>query len=285
MAKVGVAIINYNRLEMLKRCVQSVLETSGGVEFDLLVNDVGSTDGSRGWLEHNHGPFGMLLDVIPVIPRVQPTPLWSYAQSVNRCMRELVARNPETVFYYPLNNDNYVQPGWLSACVETFASDPTIGHVGSSVWYGPAFPQMAGKVQSAGAFFQHGMGGWATKSAFCGQKTVPTEPFDVDYCGFGMYRRDLFEKFGGLCEDYSPIYWDDPDWGFTLWEAGYRVVCEPRSMIVHDHTPNPYGEPERQHHFAAIGPNREKFMAKWKYFLRPDGTRSDFLPQVVGVAQ
>lgn len=281
MASVGVAIINWNRLEMLKRCIQSVLETSAGVVFDLFVWDVGSTDGSYEWLSREvsiFDPFDARCDQLCSPPRL------SYAQTVNQAARYLFAKYPEMVYFYPLNNDNYVLPGWLSACAETFASDPKIGHVGSCVWYGPSFPQMSGKVQSAGAFFQHGMGGWTTRSAFVGQQTISTVPccYEVDYNGFGMYRRDLFEKFGGLCEDYPPIYWDDPDWGFTLWSNGYRVVCDLRSMIVHDHTPNPYIEPERQHHFAAIGPNKEKFMARWSHLLLPDGTRSPILPKVVG---
>ena len=286
MAKVGVAIINYNRLEMLKRCVQSVLETSGGVVFDLLVLDVGSTDDSSVWLiqETRHG--GLFTDRSRFFAIEEPgpsgVPRTGYAQSVNQAARKMFEDHPEMEYFYTLNNDCYVQPGWLSACVETFATDSKIGHVGSSVWYGPSFPQLDGKVQSAGAFFLFGSGQWVTRSAYIGQKTVPTAPFDVDYTGFGMYRRDMFEEFGGLCEDYPPIYWDDPDWGFTLWENGYRVVCNPMSMIVHDHTPNPYTEPERQHHFVSIGPNKEKFMKKWKWMLTPLGNRNALLPPVVG---
>ena len=280
MAKVVVSVINYNRVEMLKRCVESVLSTSGGVVFDLLVTDAGSTDGGREWIEERSkaGAFRALLDPMPSLG---DRPVYSYAEAVNRCAAELFWANPDGVYYYPLNNDNMVQPNWLVHCVQTFASDPKIGHVGSSVWYGPSFPQMSGKIQSAGAFFKP-VSGWTTRSAFVGQQTAPTGIYDVDYCGFGMYRRDLFEKFGGLCTDYPPIYWDDPDWGFTLWQNGYRVVCDPRSMIVHDHLPNPYVEHERKHHFAPIGPNKAKFMFKWQGFLHPDGTRSEKLPKVVG---
>lgn len=286
MASIGVAIINYNRFAMLRRVVESVLATDGGVVFDLLVNDVGSTDGGRAWIAEQEA-LGRCKALFDPMPDDGP-PVYSYAQSVNRCATHLFAMNPDAAYYFPLNNDNEVRPGWLVRCVETYATDESIGHVGPKVLYGPEFPQMAGKVQSAGAFFRHFGHEWQTRSAYCGEPgTWVAPPYAVDYCGFGMYRRDLFEKFGGLSEDFPPIYWDDPDWSLTLLTNGYRTVCDPRAVIIHDHldTTRMYAEPERAHHFAANaggGPNKQKFLAKWNDVLMSDGRRASILPEVVG---
>jgi len=284
---VGVAVINWNRLEMLKRCLASLRKNDGGAEFALLVNDAGSNDGSREWL--GDARYGRLL--FDPMPQPNCWPSYSYAQAVNRCARFLFKEYPSIRYFYTLNNDNYVHPGWLRACLDTFGRDEKIGHVGSKVIFGPAKgPPLAHTTQSAGAFFLRAFRDWQTRSAFIGKPITLPEAnveYDVDYSGFGMYRRDLFEQFGGLCEDYPPIYWDDPDWGFTLWTHGYRVVYCPGSEIVHDHLSEGvlYSEPERQHHFssqAGAGPNKAKFMAKWAHVLRPDGTRSPILPQIVG---
>jgi len=285
MVRVGVAVINFNRLEMLKRCLAS-LNLDAGIDFALVVNDAGSSDGSREWLRESGSQ--LLLDPMPD-PGCWPA--YSYAQAVNRCAKYLFEKYPEIEYYYPLNNDNYVHSGWLQRCIDEFEADPKVGHVGSKAIFGPAKGvPLAHTIQSAGAFFRWTAGGWQTRSAFIGKPVDLPEAnrsYGVDYSGFGMYRRDLFEKFGGLCEDYPPIYWDDPDWGFTLWTHGYRVVYCPLSEIVHDHLSESqlYSEPERQHHFtsnAGAGPNRAKFMTKWAVLLRPDGTRSSLLPPVVG---
>ncbi len=286
MTRVGVAVINFNRLEMLKRCLESLSQDTSDVAFELMVNDAGSSDGSREWLKETG--YRLLLDPMPD-PGCWPA--YSYAQAVNRCARFMFEEWTGLEYFYPLNNDNYVHLNWLSRCIDEFEADPEVGHVGSKVIWGPAKgAPLAGTIQSAGAFFRYVGTAWQTRSAFMGRSTdlpAANRSYDVDYSGFGMYRRDLFERFGGLCEDYPPIYWDDPDWGFTLWTKGYRVVYCPQSEIVHDHLSEAvlYSEPERQHHFqsnAGGGPNRTKFMAKWAHLLKPDGHRSQLLPQIVG---
>ena len=287
---VGVAVINFNRGKMLQRCLISLTVDSGIDDFAVLVNDAGSSDGSRRWLQENLANAGANLLFDPM-PQPGCWPAYSYAQAVNRCARWLFERYPSIRYFYPLNNDCYVHPDWLRACVDLFERDEKIGHVGSKVIYGPAKdPPLAYSIQGAGAFFRFVGREWQTRSAHIGKPITLPEAnveYDVDYSGFGMYRRDLFEQFGGLCEDYPPIYWDDPDWGFTLWTHGYRVVYCPKSEIVHDHLSERvlYSEPERQHHFssqAGAGPNKQKFMAKWAHILRPDGTRSPILPRIVG---
>lgn len=44
---VSVIIVNYNTKELTKQCVESIFEKTTGVEFEVIVVDNGSTDGSR----------------------------------------------------------------------------------------------------------------------------------------------------------------------------------------------------------------------------------------------
>ena len=282
--KVGVAVLNYNRLEMLKRCLGSLHDTMAGSSFDCLIWDAGSDDGSQEWLRDTRNISWVSGVEFDDPPDPGCWPRFSYAQTVNRAAQWL-SKRCGIEFFYPLNNDTIATSHWLGPCLETFTSDPTIGHVGSVVKYGPSSqPSMRNKAQSAGAFWVKWNNEWTTRSAYCMGQVVPDYVYDVDYAGFGMYRMDLFQQFGGLCEDYPPIYFDDPDWGLTLWTNGYRVVVDPRSVIIHDHLPLPdmYNEKERAHHFASIGPNKEKFLKKWSHILTPGGVRWSGLPHVVG---
>jgi len=281
MAKVVVSVLNLNRLSMLQRCVESLL-LDAGIPFRFMVWDGGSDDGSVEWL------LGSGLDVQyddPPDPGCWPR--YSYAQTVNRSAKYLFERYPESEFFFTLNNDSIAIINWLAPLVETLSRDPRVGHVGPTVLYGQSTePHMRGKVQSAGAFFMKQGLEWITRSAYC-MGNPPPHPFLADYTGFGLYRRDLFEKFGGLDEGFAPIYYDDASWGYTLWDNGYEVVVDSRAAIVHDHLSmaQMYLEKERSHHFssnAGSGENKQRFILKWAHLLQPDGTRSPILPPIVG---
>jgi len=53
--------------------------------------------------------------------------------------------------------------------------------------------------------------------------------------GGSTYRKDLFLKFGGYSELYSPFYWEDVDLSITAFLHGYRVVYEAACRIRHKH--------------------------------------------------
>jgi hypothetical protein len=57
----------------------------------------------------------------------------------------------------------------------------------------------------------------------------------VDYCSgaFLMTRRALFQGGGGFEEAFSPGYYEDPDYGARLWQAGWRFVYLPEVEVLH----------------------------------------------------
>jgi len=270
-ARIAVCVLNWNRLEMLQRCVRSILDVDAGAEFDLIINDVGSTDDVR---EAIYREYRHVAQLVFDPPSAEGPPTRGYAESVNRVLR-LAFSDKHTEFAFPLNNDNTVTPGWLVGCLQRFIRDREIGHVGPMVLYGPSWPEKYGYVQSAGAcFVEEPQHGWVTKSYYEGRPSdypAVLEEYDAWYTGFGMYRRDLFEELGGLSEDYPPIYFDDADWGLRVWANQYRVAYTPHSIIFHDHPPAFHEDPTRQHHIttnAGAGRNRALFLERWQGFLR-----------------
>lgn len=53
--------------------------------------------------------------------------------------------------------------------------------------------------------------------------------------GSGAFRKSLWDKLGGLCELYTPFYWEDIDLSYRAQKAGYRVVFEKESVVEHRH--------------------------------------------------
>lgn len=54
-------------------------------------------------------------------------------------------------------------------------------------------------------------------------------------CGSGAFRKSIWDKIGGLNELYNPFYWEDVDLSYRAVKAGYTVLFEPNSKVVHEH--------------------------------------------------
>lgn len=128
-----------------------------------------------------------------------------------------------------LNQDTEVQPGWLHALVDAFAQDSTVGIVGSKALY----PN--GRVQHAGGYIRPG-------DAFAfhvgrneeddGQAGVPGDVEYVTGTSFALHRRVL-EAIGGLDEGFYPAYYEEIDYCYRARRAGFRIVYQPKSLLVH----------------------------------------------------
>lgn len=53
--------------------------------------------------------------------------------------------------------------------------------------------------------------------------------------GSSAFNRELFQQLGGLDTLYDPFYWEDIDLSYRAQKAGYKVLFEPKSVVVHVH--------------------------------------------------
>ena len=116
MTKVTVLVGTYNRLELLKRCVESVLRHDRE-RYELIVADAGSTDGTLEFLESRPG-----LRVIRDPGRV------GQARSLNQ-----VAATVQTDYLCWLSDDNVLRNGALDCARSILDRDSRIGLVALKV--------------------------------------------------------------------------------------------------------------------------------------------------------
>lgn len=53
--------------------------------------------------------------------------------------------------------------------------------------------------------------------------------------GSGAFRRSYWIELGGMDELFNPFYWEDIDLSYRARKSGYRILFEPRSVVIHRH--------------------------------------------------
>ncbi len=251
---VSIIIPCYNQFEYTYHCVESILRNSGKITYEILIADDCSTD--------------LTTRVTDILPGVRHIPTETNLRFLLNCNN--AARHARGRYVLFLNNDTQVQPDWLAPLVSMLNSDKSIGMVGAKLLY----PD--GRLQEAGGII------WRDGTAWnYGNKGNPAAPEfnytkDVDYISGAciMLERSLWQQLGGFDEAFCPSYCEDSDLAFSVREAGYRVVYQPRSEVVHfegvsNGTDTDSGLKQYQ------VKNREKLAKKWDHVLwlhAPGGT-------------
>ncbi|HEX4965870.1 MAG TPA: glycosyltransferase family 2 protein [Thermoanaerobaculia bacterium] len=223
LKKVTVAILSWNGRHHLETCLEALAgQHDPGVDWEVLVLDNGSTDGTAAWMRErwerdSRGHRVRLLE--------SPVNL-GFCGGNNR-----LAEAAEGDAVALLNNDTRPEPGWLGALVEALGSAP------------PDVAAVSGKIVSwAGDRLDFGRGlmtfdGHAFQLDFrrpLEKARVPAAGDELAFaCGGNMLvRRASFLAAGGFDEDYF-AYLEDVDLGWRLWSGGERIVFAPEATIHH----------------------------------------------------
>ncbi len=211
---VSIIIPAYNEVNYTYNCLLSILQNTGDdTPYEVLIADDVSTDATKD--------------------------LNKYAENVILCRTETnqgflkncnnAAKSARGKYIMFLNNDTHVTPGWLSSLVKLIESDPSVGMVGSKL----VFPD--GTLQEAGGIIWSDGSGWNYGRGDDPNKAEYNYVKDVDYISGAaiMLSKKLWDEIGGFDERYAPAYCEDSDLAFEVRKAGYRVVYQPLSEIIH----------------------------------------------------
>lgn len=53
--------------------------------------------------------------------------------------------------------------------------------------------------------------------------------------GSSAFSKKIWDKIGGLEELYSPFYWEDIGLSYRALKAGFKIIFEKKSIVVHEH--------------------------------------------------
>lgn len=152
-----------------------------------------------------------------------------------------------------LHDDAEVSDGWLDPLIAALDRHPEAGLVGSLLLKPDGMLQTAGHLLWRDGQTERPGG-------------APPDPasgaYPVDYCASAslLVRREAWEAIGGADENFHPAYYVDVDLAMALRRAGYIVMCEPASQVIHASGGT---MPSAFRTFAA-NRNREHFTDKWE---------------------
>jgi GT2 family glycosyltransferase len=258
---VSIVIPVCDRADMTRRCLESIRRHTCGSEYEIIVVDNGSTDGSTGELRdlHDEGRISGIFNGRD----------HGFAAACNQGAE--IARHPYVLF---LSNDTEVSPGWLRPLVETLDMDAKAGAAGSKLLY----PD--GTIQHAGAaLLRRQLPGGEVLDAvhLCLRKPshfAPAGQPQLVRCLTAaclLVRREAFERVGRFEEGYWNGY-EDVDLCLALENDGWDLVYRPESVVVHYEAP---GDEERH---ARTRENLELLNERWfdatlpDYYVDIDGT-------------
>lgn len=241
----------YNQKEYTIQCLDALRKHTPEDLYEIIVVDNCSTDGTHDYL------MGIEGSVKVVTNRENQ----GFTVACNQGAREASGK-----FLVFLNNDTMPLKGWLTALLDTFKLGDDIAAVGSKLIY----PDM--KLQEAGGIIFNDGNGWNFGRGDIPDNGRYNRLIEVDYCSGASLavRKELFEQAGGFDEIYAPAYYEDTDLCFSLREAGYRVLYQPESEIIHfEGKTAGVSTNSGFKRYQVI--NRDKFRKKWAHRLKDQG--------------
>ncbi len=210
---VSVVIPNWNGAHFLPGCLDS-LRRQDYAPLEILVADNASSDGSRDLLNERY-------------PDVTLLALPENRGFTGACNAGMAAARGEIVVL--LNNDTEVDPGWVSAIVDTFVRHPEAGLVASKMLLFDRrdhFHTAGDLFRVDGRLFNRGV--WERDEGQYDQ-----EEYVFSACGgSAAYRRAMLDEIGLLDDDFF-FSCEDMDLAWRAQLAGYRCVYQPAAVVYH----------------------------------------------------
>lgn len=233
--KLSVVILNYNNKNVIFKCVDTLIKFNKFYNYEIIVVDNGSVDGSYELLKERYSNNEIIL--------VQ--------NNKNGCAsgRNLGVKNSKGDYIMFLDSDQWItNKYWLQPYENIMKENLNIGLIG---W-------------AAGFFNQH-------KKAYHVVDSFPYRympcnalcRYDIGYLGSGgmIISRTNFDKVGGFDLYYDPTCYEDTDFSLKIRDLGKEIYYCPYLGVFH--LPHQTTKSGSKEHMELTRKKQEYFTDKW----------------------
>ena len=211
----SIIILNLNGEEILSECLDRLLAQTYQ-NFEILIVDNGSSDGSVELIKNRYGGYSNII-------LIENDENVGVPEGRNVGLRE--AKGDIIVF---LDNDGFVDKEWLEKGIETLYSADDIGSVASLVFFADKKDILNG---AGGTINLQGYGCDLCSDEPYKYADIPNEVLYPMGCGMFLKREVL--KYTGFFDSILFYYYEDLDFGISVWRSGYRIVVAKEAIVYH----------------------------------------------------
>ena len=226
MVDISIIIVNWNTRDLLRSCLRSVCEQSGKVEYEAIVVDNASTDGSA----------EMVRNDFPQATLIENSENRGFAAANNQGMTIAKGR-----YVLLLNSDTVILDNAIERVLSFADVHPEAAVIGCRVLNPDRtlqptcfmFPSILNMMLLSSYLYK-----LLPRSRFFGRERMTwwdrsdTHEVDVVTGCFMLVRREAIEQIGMMDEQFF-MYGEETDWCYRFKQAGWKMMFTPDAEIIH----------------------------------------------------
>ncbi|TAJ18701.1 MAG: glycosyltransferase [Planctomycetota bacterium] len=239
----SLVVLSKDALPLTQRCIAALREAADPRHpHELIVVDNGSRDGSAEWLAAQSD-----------VKLVRNATNQGACRARNQALQH--ARGACIAF---LDNDAFVQPGWLSRLKRHMALDARNGLVGPLSDRAAHGQQITATLGASAPSDPHELAR-AIDAKLAREKSRLSRPATLMSSFCILVRRAVIDRIGGFDERFTPWGFEDDDFTLRARLAGFKARVAFDVFVRHE----AYGGPKAEWHRELLLRNWRRFAGKW----------------------